>query len=207
MKEFFDSYANLKLYPEFDLDLIEEKYNYWIDGNTEDGDGEWKTPNWIFKPSLAFEYVMLAYAPDSSLAKIKDQKARKEKALTQSDVPKDHWDKILKNENPMVGDMITRLFRHLNDLDYELLISGKEAIETLLEVVRKPINTSLQDDKERNAVKAKRECFEDAQALLKEIRKIYNQMNDIDSDMADHINTSVFKGGIAERLAEKAKKK
>jgi hypothetical protein len=150
---------------------------------------------------------MLAYAPDSSLVKIKDHSIRKEKAIKESKIPKEQRVKVLRNENPMIGDMVTRLFREINDLDYELLISGKEAIVTLLEVVRKPIDTNLQDDKERNAVKAKRECFEDAQVLLKEIRKIHNQMHDISPDMAEHVGNLVFRGGTAERLALLAQKK
>jgi hypothetical protein len=205
MKEFFEAYIHLKQYPEFDRDAIVKKYTIQGEEN-EAGEPMEMLPEFVFDTDAAFEYVMLAYAPDSSLAGVKDQRVKKEKALQQSRVPKDEHSRILKNENPMVGDMITRLFRHLNDIDYELLISGKEAIETLLEVVRKPIDTRLQDDKERNAVKAKRECFEDAQALLREIRKIYNQMHEIESDMADHVNKSVFQGGLAERLAGKTKK-
>jgi len=201
MKEFFDSYAHLKSYPEFNTQAIQERHREWVEHDAESGDGNWVVPDWIFEPRLAFEYVMLVYAPDSSLAKMKDIKARKESALSQTKIPDEQIDKILSNENPMIGDMLTRLFRHLNDIDYELLISGKEAIETLLEVVRKPINSRLLDDKERNAVKAKRECFEDAQVLMKEIRRIYAQMNDLEPDMADHVNKSAFKGGLAENLS------
>jgi len=203
MKEFFEAYEHLKQYPEFDEEKIHEKYREWVE-HGEDGDGEWHTPDWLFTPTLAFEYVMLAYAPDSSLANIKDLQTRKEKALSRSKVPKEQRKAILGNSNQMVGDMITRLFRHLNDFDYELLISGKEAVQTLLEVVRKPIDTRLQDDKERNAVKAKRECFEDAQVLLSEVRKIWNEMHAISVDLTE-VNLSAFKGGMAERLAKNAK--
>ena len=206
MKEFFEAYEHLKEYPEFDKEAIEKKYAENVEVDPHSGETEKRIPEWIFDVDKAFEYVMLVYAPDSSIAGVKDLLAKKEKALKEARVPKDQWDKILKNENFMIGDMLTRLFRHLNDIEYELLISGKEAIETLLEVVRKPINTRLQDDKERNAVKAKRECFEDAQVLMREIRKIYNQMNELEPDMADHVNASVFRGGLAERLAGKKPK-
>lgn len=207
MKEFFASYKHLKEYPEFSFHKIQEKYAEQVEIDSQSGETETRIPEWIFDVKIAFEYVMLAYAPDSSLANIKDLRARKEQALVIAKVPKEQWDKILKNENFMIGDMLTRLFRHLNDIDYELLISGKEAIETLLEVVRKPVNSRLLDEKERMAVKAKRECFEDAQILMKEIRRIYNQMHEISSDMAEHVNVSVFKGGLAEKLAGKAQKK
>ena len=205
MKEFFDAYEHLKQYPEFDLDTIQEKYKTW-DESGANGDGEWVYPPWLFDPVLAFEYVMLAYAPDSSLVKIKDQAVRKENAMKESKVPVEFRKKILNNEHPMIGDMITRLFRHINDLDYELLISGKEAIVTLLEVVRKPIDSRLLDDKERNAVKAKGECFADAQVLLKEVRKIWNEMHEINPDMAEHVHSSVFKAGKAEGFAQKKRK-
>jgi len=206
MKEFFDAYEHLKSYPEFDLIAITKKYKVWEEHDGNSGDGEHVAPPWVFDPKLAFEYVMLAYAEDSSLAKITDLPTRKLNAMKSSKIPEEQREKILKNENPMVGDMITRLFRHINNIDYELLISGKEAIVTLLEVVRKPIDSRLLDDKERNAVKAKRECFEDAQVLFIEIKKIYNAINEINGDMGAYVKEAVFKGGNAERLAGKTKK-
>jgi len=166
----------------------------------------WDNPPWLFNPDLAFEYVMLAYAPDSSTVKIKDFQIRKEKAMEQCKIPKDQQSKVLKNENPMIGDMITRLFRELNDFEYELIISGKEAIQTLLEVVRKPVDSRLLDDKERNAVKAKRECFEDAEALMGKIKTLVNQMSAINEDLGEHAKKSVFQGGLAERLANSVNK-
>ena len=206
MKEFFEAYEYLKQYPEFDREAIEAKYTERVEIDSVSGETEDRIPLWIFDTDKAFEYVMLVYAPDSSLAVMKDLLPRKEKALREAKIPKGQWEKILKNENFMIGDMITRLFRHLNDFDYELLISAKEAVETLLEVVRKPIDTRLQDDKERNAIKSKKECFDDARYLMGEIRKLYNQMNEIEPDVADHVNRSVFKGGLAEKLAAKYKK-
>jgi len=205
MKEFFETYEHLKQYPEFDLEEIQDKYKTWEESGS-DGDGEWIYPPWIFDPKLAFEYVMLAYAPDSSLVNIKDQTVRKQTAMKDSKIPKEHQKKILSNEHPMIGDMITRLFTHVNDLDYELLISGKEAIVSLLEVVRKPVDGRLLDDKERNAIKAKKECFEDAQFLLKEVRSIWNTMHEINPDMAEYVKEGVFKGGKAESFSKKKRK-
>jgi CHASE3 domain sensor protein len=99
--------------------------------------------------------------------------------------------------------MATRIFREISDFEYELLMSAKEAIETLLEVVRKPISTYLQDDKERNAVKAKRECFDDAKYLMTEVKQMLNAVREDNPDVAEHVNQSAFKGGLAERFAEK----
>ena len=206
MKEFFDSYLHLKQYPEFDKEKIEKRHRVWIEDDATGGMGHWDNPPWLFSPDLAFEYVMLAYAPDSSTVKIKDFQIRKEKAMEQCKIPKDQQSKVLKNENPMIGDMITRLFRELNDFEYELIISGKEAIQTLLEVVRKPVDSRLLDDKERNAVKAKRECFEDAEALMGKIKTLVNQMSAINEDLGEHAKKSVFQGGLAERLANSVNK-
>ncbi len=47
----------------------------------------------------------------------------------------------------------------------KLISSGKKAIELLTEEIEKPIDEELQDDKARNAFKAKRECFMDAREL------------------------------------------
>lgn len=205
MKEFFDSYAHLKDYPEFDHDKIKERFKTWNELDSESGEGEWVYPPWLFDPKLAFEYVMLAYAPDSSI-QVKDLQVKKEKAMDQSKIPQDQRKRILKNENAMVGDMITRLFRELNDFEYELIISGKEAIQSLLEVVRKPVDSRLLDDKERNAVKAKKECFVDAEFMMAKIKTLVMQMSDINEDLADHTKKSVFQGGLAERLAKTTNK-
>jgi len=71
----------------------------------------------------------------------------------------------------------------------------------LLEVVRKPIASRLLDDKERNAVKAKRECFEDARYMMAEMRKMLNDLGDMSEDAREAVKSSVFKGGFAEKLA------
>ena len=203
MKEFFESYKHLKKYPEFIDEEIRDKYKVWIESDQNSGDGYWAELPWLFNTDIAFEYVMLTYAPDSGI-NFKDFQIKKQRALEQSKVPKSQWGSILKNENPMIGDMITRLFRELNDFEYELIISGKEAIQSLLEVVRKPVDSRLLDDKERNAVKAKRECFDDARALMIAIKSIVSDMDKINVDLGDYTKNSVFKGGIAERLAKKA---
>ena len=92
------------------------------------------------------------------------------------------------------------------DFDYELLISGKEALVTLLEVVRKPMDSRLLDDKERNAVKAKKECFEDAQFIMAELRKMLKELSGKSTDAEEHVRKGVFgKGGFAEGLADRSK--
>ena len=44
----------------------------------------------------------------------------------------------------------------------KLVNSAKKAIELLTDEIEKPVDEDLQDDKARNAFKAKKECFMDA---------------------------------------------
>ncbi len=193
-------YTELLKYPEFDIDEIREKYAINA-GENEAGEPMSVEPDFVFDTKIAFSYLTLTYGPDSEFSGIKDIIERKELALKKAKVPKRFHEKILTNENPMIGDMLTRFFRVYEDFDYELLISGKEALITLLEVVRKPINTHLQDDKERNAVKAKRECFDDARYIMKELRMMLANLSEMSEDAASAVKKSVFKGGFAEKMA------
>jgi len=194
-------YKDILKYPEFDYNSIMEKYIEDTGEVNEVGEPIMIQPDFVFDTSKAFEYIILAYAPDSEYASIKDLAERKELSLKKSKIPKGYWEKIITNENPMIGDMLTRFFREYEDFDYELLISAKEALITLLEVVRKPINTRLQDDKERNAVKAKRECFDDARYMMGEIRKMLHDLSEKSLDAEETVKKSVFQGGFAEKLA------
>jgi hypothetical protein len=193
-------YTELLKYPEFDIDAIREKHTVNA-GENEAGEPMTVEPNFTFDTKVAFSYLILTYGPDSEFSNVKDMTERKELALKKAKVPKQFQKKILSNENPMIGDMLTRFFRVYEDFDYELLISAKEAIITLLEVVRKPVDSSLLDDKERNAVKAKRECFEDARYLMSEIRKMLKDLGEMSEDAAEAVKKSVFKGGFAEKMA------
>jgi hypothetical protein len=194
-------YTELLKYPEFDIDAIREKFT--VDSGTTNPAGEpiIIEPTFIFDTKVAFSYLILTYGPDSEFSNVKDMLERKELAFKKSKVPKQFQKKILKNENPMLGDMLTRFFREYEDFDYELLISAKEALVTLLEVVRKPIDSTLLDDKERNAVKAKRECFEDAKYIMAEIRMMLKDIGEMSEDAAEAVKKSTFKGGFAEKMA------
>ena len=193
-------YTELLKYPEFNIDEIREKHTVHVRDN-EAGEPVMMEPDFTFDTKVAFSYLVLTYGPDSEFSGIKDMSERKELALKKAKVPKQFHKKILTNENPMIGDMLTRFFRVYEDFDYELLISGKEALITLLEVVRKPINTHLQDDKERNAVKAKRECFDDAKYIMRELRMMLKDLSEMSEDAAEAVKKSVFKGGFAEKMA------
>jgi hypothetical protein len=201
-----DKISHFCMFSEFKHDDIHEKHSEFVEHDKVSGAGNNTLYDYVFDVLTATKFALLAYMPDSPTHAISDLRERKQWSLELAEVPKEYWDKILSNENPMIGDMATRILREVNDFDYELIVSAKEAIETLLEVVRKPINTFLQDDKERNAVKAKRECFEDAKFLLAEVRKLINTTNEDNPDVASHLTKSVFKSGMSEKLAEKTRK-
>ena len=86
----------------------------------------------------------------------------------------------------------------------KLIKSGNEAFDLLLEEVRKPIDPDLQDDKARNAMKAKKECFMDAQEILLSINKIQKQIlegEELDKSQDDEEKS--FKAGFSEKYAKK----
>tara|TARA_R110002020_G_C16230015_1_gene768270 strand:+ start:1231 stop:1533 length:303 start_codon:yes stop_codon:yes gene_type:complete len=86
----------------------------------------------------------------------------------------------------------------------KLIQSGNEAFDLLLEEVKKPIDPELQDDKSRNAMKAKKECFMDAQEILVAINKIQKQMiegEDLEKSQEDEEKS--FKAGFSEKYAKK----
>ena len=199
-----NNYDDLLKYPEFNESEVTEKYTIEI-GENEVGEPMYQHPDFVFDTEIGFNYLILVYAPDSDYASIKDLKERKEYVAKKVKIPKGQVKRVIDNENPMIGDMLTRFFREYEDFDYEILISGKEALITLLEVVRKPINSTLLDDKERNAVKAKRECFDDARYIMGELRNMLNDLGEKSPDARDAAKKSVFKGGFAEGLADSAK--
>jgi len=54
----------------------------------------------------------------------------------------------------------------------DLIDSSKEAVAILIEDIRTPLDPELSDEKRRNAIKAKKECFLDAQEILIGISKL-----------------------------------
>ena len=85
----------------------------------------------------------------------------------------------------------------------ELIESGKQAFDLLLEEVKKPIDPELQDDKARNAMKAKKECFMDAQEILVSINKIEKQIEGEDTDQDIDKDENSFQAGFSEKYAKK----
>lgn len=81
-----------------------------------------------------------------------------------------------------------------------LIQAAKKSVDILIEEIERPLDREeLQDDKARNAAKAKRECFEDAQKIIGDIAKLEAQLNgeEIESD------DSTYSAGFAEKFANK----
>ena len=85
----------------------------------------------------------------------------------------------------------------------ELVRSGTKAFNLLLEEVKKPVDPELQDDKARNAMKAKKECFMDAQEILMAINKIENQLAGEEDTSSETPEGGSFRAGFSERFAKK----
>ena len=58
----------------------------------------------------------------------------------------------------------------------DLIDSSKEAVAILIDDIKKPLDPELSDEKRRNAIKAKKECFLDAQDILMGISKLEAQI-------------------------------
>tara|TARA_R110000824_G_scaffold21431_2_gene79849 strand:+ start:2296 stop:2580 length:285 start_codon:yes stop_codon:yes gene_type:complete len=80
----------------------------------------------------------------------------------------------------------------------DLIDSSKEAIAILIEDIRKPLDPDLSDEKRRNAIKAKKECFLDAQDILIGISKLESQMSE-----GDFKEEKDFEKGLAEKFAKR----
>lgn len=80
--------------------------------------------------------------------------------------------------------------------------AGLEAYEILVEEIKRPLDEELQDDKRRNAMKAKKECFLDAKEILSSIKKIESQINgEEESDEVEE--EKAFSAGFVEKFAKK----
>ena len=81
--------------------------------------------------------------------------------------------------------------------------SGKnyalDTLERLIEEISKPL-LEEDDAKRRQAIKAKRECFEDCQEILLGIKNLEDRIKDGSSLIEDKKD---FKGSFAEKYARK----
>jgi|TARA_Y100000401_G_scaffold95352_1_gene82067 hypothetical protein len=80
----------------------------------------------------------------------------------------------------------------------DLIDSSKEAVAILIEDIRTPLDPDLSDEKRRNAIKAKKECFIDAQEILIGISKLETQITE--GDLKEEKD---FEKGLAEKFAKR----
>jgi hypothetical protein len=80
----------------------------------------------------------------------------------------------------------------------DLIDSSKEAVAILIEDIRTPLDPELSDEKRRNAIKAKKECFLDAQEILIGISKLENQIEE-----GNIKEEKDFEKGLAEKFAKR----
>ena len=79
----------------------------------------------------------------------------------------------------------------------KLINAGKEAFELLLAEVKKPLDPELQDDRARNAMKAKKECFMDAKEIITEVEKLEAYLNGEELSPDTDEEQVTFKKGYA----------
>ena len=76
--------------------------------------------------------------------------------------------------------------------------SNKSYIQRTLQDIRKPLDPELSDEKRRNAIKAKKECFLDAQDILMGISKLETQIME-----GEFKEEKDFEKGLAEKFAKR----
>jgi hypothetical protein len=82
----------------------------------------------------------------------------------------------------------------------ELIDSSKEAVSILIDDIKKPLDIDLSDEKRRNAIKAKKECFVDAQEIIIGISKLEAQLSNSESELKEERD---FESGLAEKFAKR----
>ena len=90
----------------------------------------------------------------------------------------------------------------------KLVDAGKKAFDLLVIEVERPIDEELQDDRARNAMKAKKECFMDAKEIMTEVQRLEAQLRGEEVEVKTQMETekdSVYTGGYAEQFAKKKK--
>ena len=68
----------------------------------------------------------------------------------------------------------------------------------MIEDIKKPLDPELSDEKRRNAIKAKKECFLDAQDILMGISKLEAQIME-----GEFKEEKDFEKGLAEKFAKR----
>lgn len=108
------------------------------------------------------------------------------------------------NKSRTLSKIISDILHITANRQFELYVSALEAATILLEIVRRPIDDNLDDEKWLNALKAKKQGFNDAKELLASADEIGEKMLGAkEVDLEVHIDDNIFKKGQMELLAEK----
>lgn len=147
-------------------------------------------------------YVISVYSKDGEQKDTISIIDRKLFAIKKYGISKGDAEKLLKNNSISAAYMISSFFKIYNERQFELYVSALEAATILLDVVRRPINDFLEDEKWLSALKAKKQGFSDAKELINEANAIAESMTGSkNSDIEDAVNKSAFNVGLAEKLA------
>jgi hypothetical protein len=112
------------------------------------------------------------------------------------------------NKSRYLSRIVTDILHITANREFELYVSALEAATILLDVVRRPIDDTLEDEKWLNALKAKKQGFNDAKELLDSAKEISEQMLGAkETDLEDHVSDNIFKKGHMEELAGKYRDK
>lgn len=111
---------------------------------------------------------------------------------------------ILKfNKSKTLSRLVTDILHITANRQFELYVSALEAATILLDVVRRPIDDTLEDEKWLAALKAKKQGFNDAKELLSSANEIAEKIvGASEPDLEEHVDDNVFKKGQMETLAE-----
>jgi len=130
---------------------------------------------------------------------------RKESVLLDLEIKNDKDVELLMlNKSKMVSRIITDVLHITANREFELYVSALEAATILLDVVRRPIDDTLEDEKWLSALKAKKQGFNDARELLESADEIAEKMlGAVDVDLEKHVEETIFREGMSERMAKK----
>jgi len=148
------------------------------------------------------DYAIAVYASRGSdvimLNERKDSVMLEYKISNKSDM------ELLKfNKSRTLSRIVTDILHITANRQFELYVSALEAATILLDVVRRPIDDTLEDEKWLSALKAKKQGFNDAKELLASANEIAERMlGASEPDLEEHIDDNIFKKGQMETLAE-----
>lgn len=151
------------------------------------------------------DYCIRVYTKDEGEHATLNQK--KEAALNEFGIKRESDREIFTlNKSVSVSRIITDILRAQADREFEMYISALEAATILLEVVRRPIDDDLDDEKWGTALKAKKQGFLDARELIESANDIAEKMLGVkEVDIGEHVEDTAFKGGYAEKFAKNKK--